>query len=292
MMRMSQCTTRPHPPRGFTLVELVMVIAIAGIIAAVIAVFFKPAFDAWLALRLRGDMTEQAVTALNTMQRDVRIAVPNSVRLPNQYCFELVPTSGGGRFRMAPDTTVAAGASMPLDLTTSTTTFDSFTALSSPVGSMLVIDNQNPADVYASGVNRMQVTGYSTAAAPATIAAGRVTLSGAFNDSGYTGGRFVVVPSSGPVFYTCSGAGADASGNGTGTLRRYTGYGFNSAYPSACPAAGAGDLLADHVSACTFIYNPNAGATQQSGFVSMELELERSGEIVHLLMGAHVSNVP
>ncbi|MFD2452583.1 hypothetical protein [Ideonella paludis] len=43
---------------------------------------------------------------------------------------------------------------------------------------------------------------------------------------------------------------------------------------------------------CNFVYDPNQGATQQSGFVWMEIEVARAGEKANLSMGAHVSNVP
>ena len=38
--------------------------------------------------------------------------------------------------------------------------------------------------------------------------------------------------------------------------------------------------------------NANQGATQQSGFVSLQIELTRNNETASLVLGAHVSNVP
>ncbi|MED5620370.1 prepilin-type N-terminal cleavage/methylation domain-containing protein [Ideonella sp. BN130291] len=286
--------------RGFTLVELVLVIVVGGIIAATLVVFFRPAFDSWLALRVRGDLHDQAVTALRAMQRDVRIAVPNSIRIPNDQCFELVPTSTGGRFRRELDTVNDAGCagtacSAPLDVSTATTQFDVLSALSTTpaANDWVVIDNQNPGDVYA-GSNRAQVQTVTTPAA--TAGKHRITLTASTQfPTGYTGGRFVVVPNSqNAVFYVCSGADGtlDASGNGKGTLYRLSGYGFNAAYPSACRSAAGGAVLATNVRSCRFVYDPNQGATQQSGFVSMQLELARNSETASLLLGAHVVNVP
>ena len=93
-----------HRQRGFSLVELVMVIVIGGVIAATLTVFLRPAMDNYLATRARADLTDQADTALRRMVRDVRLAVPNSIRTPGTQCFETVPTSAGGRFRSGPDT--------------------------------------------------------------------------------------------------------------------------------------------------------------------------------------------
>ena len=51
-------------------------------------------------------------------------------------------------------------------------------------------------------------------------------------------------------------------------------------------------MLASHVKSCRFVYDPNQGATQQNGFVSVQVELARNAETVSLVLGAHVYNVP
>ena len=85
---------------GFTLVELVLVIMIGSIMAVALAVFMRPAFESFLASRARAELASSATQALRRMQRDVRAAVPNSIRTPSASCFELVPTASGGRLRM------------------------------------------------------------------------------------------------------------------------------------------------------------------------------------------------
>jgi MSHA biogenesis protein MshO len=76
-----------------------------------------------------------------------------------------------------------------------------------------------------------------------------------------------------------------------GTLRRVT-------YPSLSPAprctapSGNAALVATGVTACNFVYAANQGATQQSGFVQLQLTLSRKGESVPLTLGAHVDNTP
>ena len=296
---------RPRASLGFTLIELVLVITIGSVIAATLAVFFRPAVEAWFDVRVRSDLASQAVSALRPMQRDVRSAVPNSIRTPDTNCFELVPTAAGGRFRTAADTSVAgscsgATCSMPLDVTAidpaqPTLQFDVLTSLAETpsVGDWVVIDNQNPSDVYG-GTNRAALTAAPTTPA-ANLGVHRLTIATQAFPSGYTGSRFVVVPNAQQaVFYVCSGAdgGLDASGNGKGTLVRLSRYGFNATYPSSCPATTGGAVLATNVRSCRFVYDPNQGATQQSGFVSMQLELARNGETASLLTGVHVVNVP
>lgn len=292
--------TRRAP--GFTLVELVLVIVIGGVMAATLTVFFRPAMENYLASRARADLTDQADTALRRILRDVRVAVPNSIRTPGPACFELVPTSTGGRARSGPDTvndaapSCAPGATCAaaLDNTQATTAFDVLSALSSTpaVGDFVVVGNQNPGEVYG-GTNRAAITGVSTAFP--TFGRMRLTMASTQFPLGYDGARFGVVPASqGAVFYVCSGADGtlDANGHGKGTLLRFMNYGFNAAYPTACPSGSGGDVLATRVRSCAFVYDPNQGATQQNGFVWMQIELTRNNESATLALGAHVANAP
>ncbi|MFM2068992.1 MAG: hypothetical protein RLZZ584_3901 [Pseudomonadota bacterium] len=288
--------------RGFTLIELVLVIVIGSALAATLVVFMRPALQGYLATRARADLVEQADTALRRMARDVRAAVPNSIRQPDSRCFELLPSSAGGRYRMEPDTvndsapdcTPGPTCSAPLDTTQATTVFDVLgpLAVTPAAGDAVVVGNQVPGQVYG-GSNRATVTATSTPA-PA-YGRLRIAVTSTQFPNGYDGGRFLVVPAAqGPVFYVCDGAdgSTDAQGNGRGRLMRLMGYGYNAAYPASCPDTAAGHLLASQVLSCQFVYDPNQGATQQNGFVWLQIVLARGGEQITLAYGAHVDNAP
>jgi MSHA biogenesis protein MshO len=285
--------------RGFTLLELIVVIVVTGIIAGTVAVFFAPAIRGYVDTRRRATLTDIADTALRRMARDVHSAVPNSVRIPNNQCFEVVPTSGGGRYRTGPDTVNDSGpgcapsatCSAPLNIAQPATVFDSLSPLSvtPAAGDFVVIGNQNANDVYA-GTDRAAISGVSTP--NAAFGQLRISFASTQFPSGYSGGRFVIVPNNGgnqTVFYVCNGAGLDAQGNGTGTLTRLT-RAFTPAYPATCPAGGS--VLATRVRSCNFVYNANQGATQESGFVWMQVDLTEENETISLSHGAHVDNVP
>lgn len=290
MMR-SRHASQPRQ-HGFTLVEMIVALVLFGIMAATLTIFFKPALDTWLALRSRSTLAAEADQAMRRVLRDVQVAVPNSIRTPATDCIELVPSSAGGRYRMATDTVTAGAAAV--DPSATTTSFDVLSPLATlpAVGDWVVVDNQNPGDVY-SGANRSAITAISTPAA--ALGRHRLAIDAMQFPLGYDGGRFnVVAQAQQAVFYVCSGASSalDANGNAPGVLYRLKQYGFNAVAPGACPATAGADVLATGLRSCRFLYTANQGATQQSGFVSVQLELTRSSETASLVFGAHVANTP
>jgi len=278
--------------RGFTLVELVMVIIITGVLAAALTVFMKPAIDSYFDTRRRADLTDMADTALRRMSQDIRSAVPNSIRSVTASCFQLVPTIAGGRYRM--DMNTAATPGTWIDTSTVTTDFDVLSPLwdvTNPppllpvaVGDWVVIDNQNGDDVYSDpSPARARITGFVTAPlADVGVYQHRITVATKQFPTGYDGGRFVIVrDTEQTVFYNCVGS----------KLYRTVAK-FKDVLQATTCALKSGAIVATDVSSCTFVYDPNHGATQQSGFVWMRLELSRADESIALAHGVHVDNVP
>lgn len=283
--------------RGFTLVELIVVMVVMGILAGILVVFFTPALNNYFATSRRASLSDVADGAMRKMSRDIRSSVPNSVRSWGNTCLETVPTSGGGRYRTAPDTVwdsthAGAAVTQPVQPGFSFSSFDAVTDVNAVRGDWLVIGNQNTSDVYA-GVNRGLIDTVTASAFP-QLGRSRVTLQANMQaPAGYDGARFVIVPrAQGPVSFVCQNPGIDAiTGTGTGTLFRVSNYNF--AEPGSCPVTGANTpVLATRVSACSFNYEPNPGATQESGYVEVDLTLTDSNEFVRLRFGVHVDNVP
>lgn len=279
--------------RGFTLVELIVVIVLIGIIGGVLVLQLLPAIRSYLLVGQRAALTNQADTALRKIVGEVRSAVPNSLRLGSSTCMELVPTKDGGRYRMGPHIEGNTVAGDFLDDTETRDRFDVLTDyVNAPVpGDAIVIGNQNTSDVY----DRVNVGIVKESGLPTNANTGvsSITLDAPIRvPPGYDGGRFVIVPKDEKVVtYLCVGAQL-AGGTGAGKLYRLAdaSFHFNETCPAAAPAGAA--LVADKVSHCAFIYSPNQGATQESGFIQLQLTLSDKGESVPLTIGAHVDNVP
>jgi MSHA biogenesis protein MshO len=273
--------------RGFSLVELILVILITGVLAGVVVIFVRPAVDSYVAQRARAELQAEAETSLGVMQRDIRRAVPNSLRGPGGACFELMPTIGGGRYRSAEG--AAGDGSAALDTSQPTSRFDVLGPLlgQAAVGDWIVVGNQGVADAYALGVNRSVIKSID----PSATGSQRIEIETQQFPQGYAGGRFVVVPNNEQaVFFVCSLPNPSiVNGNGTGTLYRQKAYGFKAAYPVSCPAAG-GEVLANQVSACSFEHSSTART--EYGLLTLNLALTRNGETVALRVSSRVNNQP
>lgn len=281
--------------RGFTLVELIVVMVITGVLAGVLIVFFRPAFTNYLASGRRATLSDMADGALRRMARDIRSAVPNSVRQNGANHIELVPTIAGGRFRFAADTQTPAMASDSLDSNAPGSSFDVLTTLAPGIqrNDWIVIGNQTPSDL-GSGLTRTQFDKFQTVAG-SRIGTTNILLQTKANiPPGYEGGRFVVVPDAQKaVIYICNvpSPALDANGTGRGVLYRVAGNAFsaNLALPAAFTTS---QILATKVQACTFTYDQSSGATMENGYVEMSLQLTDQNESITLFYGVHVDNVP
>ncbi len=266
---------------GFTLVEMIVAIVITGVVVAMVGMFISVPIQSYVDVANRAELTDTADGALRRISRDLRRALPNSIRTsPSSACVEFLPTSTGGRYR-------ADVAGNVLDFNNATTTFDVLGDMPSiPASGDRVV-------VYNLGIGTADAYSGGNMATVADATANSITLTAPklfpFESPG---NRFQVIPNSEQaVFYVCSNAGTDTSGNGTGTLYRFSGYGINAAAPAGCPTPVVDTpILADHVSACTFTYT--GGVTERSGLVSMQLSLTKGSETVSLYHEVHVSNVP
>ncbi len=280
--------------QGFTLVEMVVVIVITGIIGGIVAIFLRTPVQGYVDSARRAEMTDIADTAFRRIARDLRLALPNSVRVTtngNNTFLEFIPTIGGGRYR---DSTDNLGGGNILDFSVADTSFDVLGPMPPvAVGDQIVVYNLGipGADAYAGNTlathNRRAVSGVAGNVISITSTNALPFDSCQYDAAGYVVGgcRFQVVQT--PVTYAC----APAAGGTGGTLTRWQGYAIQAAQPTALPGGGTSSVMATNVSACTFTYDANVVA-QSAGLVTMHLTITEQGESVNLYNATHVSNVP
>lgn len=262
--------------RGFTLVEAVIVIAITGIVAAMVAVFIRAPIQAYFDSARRAQLTDTADTALRRISRDLRLALPNSVRVifsGNVYYLEFLQTSGGGRYRAAVD---GSGGTDQLDFNASD---DSFDVLGPPVA--MVPGAQNLVAIYNLGIDDADAYRGDNTSRIVAINGNVVQITARQFPFASPGNRFQIISS--PVTYICD--------PGAGRLTRVWGYAVQAVQPTSFAVDAPRALLAQDVSDCGFTYDAQA-INQRAGQVSIWLRLTQSNEQVSLYHEVHVSNAP
>src|SRR2546422_10495664 len=94
---------RPNPRRrlrGVTLIEMIIAMVITGIVVAM-SIFFANPLQQAVDTTTRAELADIADNALQRIGRDVRLALPNSVRT-NGTVIEFIPLRTGGRYRAEP----------------------------------------------------------------------------------------------------------------------------------------------------------------------------------------------
>lgn len=263
--------------RGVTLVELIVVIAITSIIVAAVALFIRRPIEGYADAARRAALTDEADTALRRMTRDLRLALPNSVRVDGTGKFvEFIETTGGGRYRAELD---SGGLGNILDFSAADTTFDVLGPVPTLVaGNQIVVYNLYSTGTTSSAYSGDNRTAFSSVAAPT------ITMVSKLFPEPSPAKRFHVV--SGPVTYGCTG----------GQLVRYSGYAYSAA--QVAPPGGTSAILAANVDVdeCQFVYTAGA-LTERIATVSIILPIISTAagggfERVRMFQQAQVSNSP
>jgi MSHA biogenesis protein MshO len=305
-----------NPPtkseHGFTLVEAVIVIIITGVIAGIVAMFIRQPVKGYVDSEARAELTDVADITLRRMARDLRLALPNSIRrtavgaVPNQIVYlEFLLTKTGGRYLAEEDHPNSGNI---LSFTNSgSTAFNVVGPM--PVESQQIVKDDYivvynlgpgfaPADAYTCeaasiGCNRAKVDVVDQAASAITLYENRFAQQ-PDPKLASPGHRFHVVSS--PVTYVCDPV--------AGTLTRYWGYEIQATQPadlSVAPFTTAPNttaphgLLATRISACEFSYDNAADSmvSQRSGLVGLSLTMKTpNGESITLFHQVHVDNTP
>lgn len=246
--------------RGFTLIELVMVMVLVSIMSVIGVSIILPPFEAAAGMERRARLVDNADLALGRISHEVRGALPNSVQASgNQLTF--IPVVTGGRYRRLP----GDGSNNLLVPARISGNFDVLTPLE-PAGlsglQISIYNTGQPGFNAWTGDHLATITGAS---------AGNIVYNNARFSTHSPRQRFYIIDQA--VSYICS----------AGQLRRYR-HALN-ATPS-----GSGELVSADVSDCKFVYNP--GSSSRRSLLTASLTLSRGGENISLLVQAQVSNSP
>ena len=269
---------------AFTLVELVMVIALAGLIAVMISTVMSRPMQGFVDQSRRAELVDLASSALNRMTREIRLAVPNAVRVAAGTRLELLRSPGGGRYRA----TLVNGVRQ-----------DPPQCVSDPcvievLGPLIGVDDwaaMNWMVVYnigstASGDNTWPPLDGTLAVISPKVAmsyvAGNLSLAG----GGIENFRFKYASPQHRFFLADKVVGYRCTG--TAIVR---GEFDTLAAPGAYDYSSASTVV-DHVDCVNsgFTYDP--GTNTRSGLVTIRLTLRQDGETITLLQQVHVDNAP
>ncbi len=282
---------------GFSLLELIVVVTIVGLLAVGGGMLVLTPIEAYDAQVRRQRLVDQGEMALRQIARDVRRALPNSVRITpvgTGWAVEMVNTIDGARYRdeiggdfTSVDDTLEFGAADD-----NFNLLGNFNGLGMGLltgGERLVIYNTSADAIYgdaAANNNPGIVTTAGTAitlsptAPPSDDPEQRINLAPPFQFAQQSPGQRVFVVD-GPTSYICEPA--------SGRITRYTGYAFAAGQPTP-PVGGTSDTVISQLAGCNMSYSP--GTSQRGGILTVEINIDDSGESVDLLHQIHVVNVP
>jgi MSHA biogenesis protein MshO len=286
---------------GFTLLEMIIVIVITGIIGSMMAVFINAPVQGYVDSSRRAEMTDIADTALRRLARDIRTAVPNSVRLTGATAIEFLPTKTGGRYRA----NAAGGASAcallagdaggdALTFGVSDTCFGIIGTVSPAIiaGDYIVVGSTQsngapPYDESAAGVLRVYDSVNGNASRVALSVPDALPLFAEQSSQ-----RFQVVDGTQQaVTYACENdPNPVAAGDGPLRLMRHWSYwDVTSNIHPPFAGGGIGAVLASNIRTCNIVYD---AVNQRNGLVAITLEITRGGESISLYHTIHVNNAP
>lgn len=267
--------------RGFTLLELLLVILITGILAVVVAPVVRQPVQAYFDQTGRAELVYSAEMALRAISRDARRSLPYSVRInAAQTAVEFVRITDVARYN------TSGNNAERLRFNNADDTFDLDGRFFGIAARPYTLSGDERLVVFNLGVAGRDIYQGDSVATP-DAATMTVTISDNGNEDRVTltPDHLFPAPSPSRRIYLADGATSYACFGGG--LFRDSGYGYLPVQPAPADVAG-GVLMTDNVSACRFDYDP--GNSGRPGLLTMTLSLSRNGESITLLHEIHIQN--
>lgn len=284
---------------GFTLVEVIIVIAIMGIIGGLSALIIGRSLDAYAALERREKLQTSIRLAVERISRELRHALPHSICVHDgvtgcvstaQNRFYFIPVRDSGRYQ---DRAGAYSAPPPIlreRLPISPQNFDRFDVLSTngtnrinaATGNWVVVYSLNNTSIYTAPNNiRNQINSIvqkdinnTTGTTADDIDQIRFNGNQSFANHSPTRRFHIIENDNVTLFYL----------DGTNLYRDTTTF----AAPNTISSTPR--LLMENVADCTFTYTP--GSQQRAGLLRIDITVSIQGEQIQVIHNAHVYNTP
>ena len=265
---------------GFTLMELIIVIIIMGVMSVGIAGFIKLSTQTYLNVTERDELLANARFAVERLNREVRNAVPNSMREATNasnttHCLEFVPIIASTVYTeiaVAPEPVANTIAVIPFKIS------DSVDYNCNDCGDVVMVyplDDVEVYQVHSDAVGKaFEIKGY-----PATDSSEiELKQTVVFAEDSPTNRAYIF---NSPVSYCLNG----------GTLKRYVGYGF-AIEQSLPPLTGSNSLMAQNVDFASSSFTVVPASLKRNAVVQIKLNFTRDGEQVVFDNAIHINNIP
>lgn len=252
--------------RGFSLIELVIIIVVMGVLMAGTAVYITNSVSAYSAVARRDQLTSMGRLTVERVVRDLRTALPNSVRVSNN-CIEFLPVISGSAY-----------LTLPVDSSGTTFTAADFVLPTYADTKHVVVYPYNQTSLYAQS-NPGPIAPFSSKAGSPTAT---VTLGSSYRFERHAPyRRFFIVKN--PTSYCVVGT----------SLNRYRNYSISptqSTPPSVTAELVAEDIQTNDGSVINpFQYTP--GTLQRNAIVALDFRFLIDGEWIRLTHEVQIRNV-
>jgi len=289
---------------GITLVEIIIVIAIMGIIGGLSTMIIGRSLDSYAALERRTNLQTSIRLAVERISRELRHALPHSICVNSGGActasgnrFYFIPVKDSGRYQDRPGAYVGGPAILRDHLPVSPQSRDRFDVLSTNsvnrinavAEDLVVVYNLDNSTIYAvpnnvrNQINTVTLRDISNTASIlddidqiefSDNSGGSIATNQSFTNHSPSR-RFHIVDDNNQVTLFAFDAV-------TGNLTRDT---TNFANPNT---AANPRLLMQNVQACTFTYTP--GSAQRAGLLRIDLTVAIQGETIQVIHDAPVYN--